>query len=461
MSFADVKIDDDEDLEMKQINLDDEEDDRHSTEIPTDSTLRLKQEEMLKETSWWNTAWVAVSCFFVVVATVLGTGILALPVNVGQTGFAPYVVSITLCFFAQVIILIYMIELLQRTQALMEKNVAEYSAMDNEVDRTSQSKLLSAGPDLHTMGKLFLNRPLQIIFEASVLIHFVSILISYSLAGPLAYSQLFGISSKFTYLITPFVLICTLVVIFGHHFMQYFITAATLVKGTMLAVMVFLVGFIANHVGQESTNSWQYIGRPFLIGTVALGGAMNTLPVIYSKMKVTRRNIIVFQVAACLAMLFCYILNVVWVYFVLQIVPQKGPAPSLEAAKNAGQISTFPIIEIINQSYKQFTWLGWLVSAFVTLSVTVSYITMSAGTKHMLDGYVKTFHEWQMRTDESNKVMSVLLRIKRNFDKIRKFDDVGFLDLAFQISLYVFIFGAVGLLAQINYHGFLVFMEGM
>jgi hypothetical protein len=67
----------------------------------------------------WHTVSISISCFFITVATVLGTGILALPVKVAKTGFFPFLTTVVTCLVAQVFIIIYMIELLQRTQALM------------------------------------------------------------------------------------------------------------------------------------------------------------------------------------------------------------------------------------------------------------------------------------------------------------------------------------------------------
>jgi amino acid permease len=440
-----------------------------------DSTLRLRGTPLQQNSSIRHTIWIGFACFFIVVATVLGTGILALPVNVGETGFAPFMITISICYIAQLLVLLFVIELLQRTQTLMELNKpntqeSEYSGFNNEdgldgsVGKDGiniESKLLSHGPDLHTMAKFFLNRPLQIIFECAVILHFVSLIISYSLAGPEAYAQLFNVPKKYELFIFPFVLICTLIVILGHYFMQYIITGLTIAKGSLLVILIFLVGYVATQIREVSTNSWQYIGRPFLIGTVALGGAMNTLPVIYAKMIPTRRNIIVFQACSCAALTLCYILNALWCYFVLQIVPQKGDSLSLQAAKRDGQISTGPIIEVIKQNYSQFNWLATVVSSFVTLSVTVSFITVSSGMKHMLDGYVKTFHAWQLRTatDENNKILNALLYIKKMFDKIRVFDQVVFLDHFVQLSLYLFTFGIIWILAQINYHQLFAILE--
>jgi hypothetical protein len=67
----------------------------------------------------WNIIWVTISTFFLTVATVLGTGILALPVKLEKSGFFPFLSSFTIGLFAQSLVLVYMVELLQKTQAIM------------------------------------------------------------------------------------------------------------------------------------------------------------------------------------------------------------------------------------------------------------------------------------------------------------------------------------------------------
>jgi GTPase involved in cell partitioning and DNA repair len=71
--------------------------------------------------------------FFVVVATVLGTGILALPVKVGETGFGPFVLNFFICFIAQALVLIYMVELLQKTSALQMTQQVEQPTRDESL----------------------------------------------------------------------------------------------------------------------------------------------------------------------------------------------------------------------------------------------------------------------------------------------------------------------------------------
>jgi len=129
------------------------------------------------------------------------------------------------------------------------------------------------------VGRIFLHRILQIIFEVSVIVHFISILISYSLAGPLALASLFGIKDYYPFFIPGFVLVLTCLVIFVERFISHLISAATLFKGGLLLIMVALVGYVSSQTNLLFTDNFQYIGHPFLIGTVALGGVMNTLPV--------------------------------------------------------------------------------------------------------------------------------------------------------------------------------------
>jgi hypothetical protein len=65
----------------------------------------------------------------------------------------------------------------------------------------------------------------------------------------------------------------------------------------LLGVMVALVAFVGLTKASDGhwTDNWQYVGRPFLISTVALGGAMNTLPVIYSKVHNSSPSLILYR----------------------------------------------------------------------------------------------------------------------------------------------------------------------
>lgn len=220
--------------------------------------------------------------------------------------------------------------------------------------------------------------------------------------------------------------------------------------------MVVLTGIVSLQVQQPFSDSWQYIGRPFLIGTVALGGSMNTLPIIYSKMKPTRRNLTFFRWSAVSALFICFLLNVLWCLFVLMIVPQSSHNPNdptLERARRDEEISIVPVIEIINLHFPQYTWLGIFVQVFISISITVSFITMSTGMKHMLDGYVKTFTAYQNKEGSYIQRFTRFLISKNNIFWFLREEQhaerrVGTM---FQFLLYILCFSLILICAQINY----------
>eukprot|EP00698_Gefionella_okellyi_P023712 TRINITY_DN8176_c0_g1_i3.p1 TRINITY_DN8176_c0_g1~~TRINITY_DN8176_c0_g1_i3.p1 ORF type:complete len:408 (+),score=77.01 TRINITY_DN8176_c0_g1_i3:90-1313(+) len=351
-----------------------------------DSDIREDEETLLlidkKAGESLRTSWtVFAAAFFMTIAGVLGTGILSLPVKMTYSGFWPMFTMFTPCLLFQILVILFMVELLQRAQSLGEGT--------------------SHGPDLHTVGRLFLPRPLQIVFDFSVIIHFISILISYSLAGPQAYASFISLfvpdgRVKFFYLIAPFVVVLTLVVIFAQRFLAAVISWMTLAKGTLLIVMVVITGYLGSQQALDAVSSFAHTGEPFLIGTVALGGAVNVVPVIYAKVQPTRRDISIMRMCICAGLVICWLLNVLWCHFILEVVPQLG-APNdtatLQYALHHGQIATVPLIEIIRSLFPQLMWLAYIVTIMVMVSITVSFITISTAMKHVLDGYVHSLRD--------------------------------------------------------------------
>lgn len=166
-------------------------------------------------------------------------------------------------------------------------------------------------------------------------------------------------------------------------------------------------------------------------------------------MEPTVRNLRIFRIAALLALGLCWILNVLWAFFILKIVPQTiNPEfpnnPSLEAAGINGQSSTVPLVTILNTQYKNFTWVSYFIAVFIMISITVSFIAMSSGLKHMLDGYVKTFTLYSEKEGTyGNKL-------------IKKCKWFG---IFLQFSLYFISFSLVLTLALLNPKSFLIILE--
>eukprot|EP01080_Neovahlkampfia_damariscottae_P007420 gene7420-11743_t len=427
-----------------EINPETEEDDENQFFVQDEASDSNVHESTLiepaqPEKKYWNIILVVVSTFFLTVATVLGTGILALPVKLEKSGFYPFLSTFSVGIVAQCLVIIYMVELLQKTQAIMDSETP-----------SSSTQFIEKGPDLHSMGKYFLNIVFQWIFDTCVILHFVSILISYSLAGPEAYSQFFELI--FHYKIPPvilipcFVIVIVCIVVFASKLVATVITGLTFFKGSMLILMIGVVGFVGFEVNVQFVDNWVFTGKPFLVGTVAIGGAINTLPIIYSKMKPTFRNINLFRLASVLGLIVCWLLNIFWCLFILKIVPQtaEGKNASLHSASEAGQPSTVPLVEILNTQHPQFIWVGYLVAIFIMISITVSFIAMSSGLKHMLDGYVKAF------LSSSENEGSIPNRI------VSKFKHSG---LFLQFGLYGIFYTIITIIGMLNPKGFLVILE--
>lgn len=114
-------------------------------------------------------------CFGVAVATILGTGILGLPVKLADSGFAPFLPTFAVCLVMQVAVVVLMVEILQRAE------------------RPTKPGGPPVVPDLHQLSARFLGPSLRLFFNCLVIVHFVAILISYTLASSEAYAQLFTV----------------------------------------------------------------------------------------------------------------------------------------------------------------------------------------------------------------------------------------------------------------------------
>eukprot|EP01104_Vermistella_antarctica_P019578 TRINITY_DN7734_c0_g1_i1.p1 TRINITY_DN7734_c0_g1~~TRINITY_DN7734_c0_g1_i1.p1 ORF type:complete len:399 (+),score=97.08 TRINITY_DN7734_c0_g1_i1:144-1199(+) len=214
-------------------------------------------------------------------------------------------------------------------------------------------------------------------------------MISYALAGSQAYGDMLGLSPSI--LIAPFVAILALLVTFFDVILQTVISVMTFVKGSLLVVMVAITAVVGYQVNNAISDDWLYSGQPFLIGTVALGGAVNLLPVVYCKIKFTREDMVKFLWAVTLGLLVVFLLNIAWAFYVLRIVPQRGEGNTLQEAQEKGQISTIPLVQIIRDEHKKYLWAAIIVNIFIMVSITVSFITMGTGLKHVIDGYIKSW----------------------------------------------------------------------
>ncbi|CAK6976726.1 uncharacterized protein si:ch211-51h4.2 isoform X1 [Scomber scombrus] len=425
----------------------------------------------------WRLRFIYLQCYFLTIATILGTGILGLPVTIAHAGLLPFLVSFIIGFFVQALLIYLFVELLQKCQLVqlesLKTGVAECIVMDqvgmedpvttdddeDEADNAEadtgllqpdagnlQSQAESLQPNLHMLGHLFLSRPMSHAFNFILLFQFISIGISYVLAGSEAYAALFHVSH--IYVIPAFTWILSLAILLAHAVIQPITSVLTLLKGILLVVTVAVTFAVGSEVGLQSSSDFSQMGKPFLMGTVALGGIVNVMPLLFSQISHNKTQILWFRRAVLGGLTTCTVLNILWCWAVLEIVPQtslperhtaeemtnqpdssslstphSSVSPllycniSLEEAEKAGEIATIPLTRIINEHYSAYSWVAQLIQVFISISVTVSFLVMGSAMKHTIDGLVNSM--WSSRLEWMSKAWERNLPEKRHICSAR------------------------------------------
>ena len=336
------------------------------------------------------------------IATVIGSGILALPVTLYATAVPVFLFLFTVSALAQVAVVFAIVELLQRARNRpaepLPASPTPHDAMCTPTKPTSVS--------LYDIADLYLpNRPIRALYFLTTFGCFTAILVSYGLAGPQAVWQLLTPAGHST---TPppavYVVYCVAgtaaVVFFVDHLLGVF-GSFTVLKGALFVVVVFIIAALpdAARVASlpallEDASGWQTAGAPFLLSCVALGGLANTTPVTFNllPLNATAKQVGRYRVAILVAVLLCYLLNVAWVLAVLQVVPREAGLgePSLTVAYEEGQISTVPLIDALHNG-RAVTGLVLkavevIVELFIFVSTGVSFFVTAAGMKNFVDG---------------------------------------------------------------------------
>ncbi|XP_023194686.1 uncharacterized protein LOC102222825 isoform X2 [Xiphophorus maculatus] len=421
----------------------------------------------------WRLRCVHLQCYFLTIATILGTGILGLPVTIAHAGLVPFLVSFLVGFFVQALLIYLFVELLQKCQVAqldsLKTGVAECIVMDqvspeNPItpDEEEEEELENAEadtgllqssspalcdqaenlqPNLHLLGCLFLSRPMSHAFNCILLfqLHF--------------------------YVIPAFTWILSLAILRGHTVIQPITSLFTLLKGILLIVTVVVTFAVGSEVGLQSSSDFSQMGKPFLMGTVALGGIVNVMPLLFSQISHNKTQILWFRRAVLGGLTTCMVLNILWCWAVLEIVPQTSPqrrmatdtttlptsssppAPpssahpllisnvSLEESEKAGEIATIPLTKIINERYRAYSWVAQLIQVFIAISVTVSFLVMGSAMKHTIDGLVSSV--WSSRLQWLAEAWERNSPGKHQRCSTRSFAQLGFSLLGFGIIFIV------------------------
>nr|KAG5699603.1 hypothetical protein BaRGS_000719 [Batillaria attramentaria] len=225
---------------------------------------------------------------FVTIATILGTGILGLPVTLTESGLYPFLISFLIDACMQSVLIHFFTDLLQRAYAVQLENQKEEAvplnklveeeinidyedtgdALMKEVQLPDIEGRTLQPPNLHLLGKLFLGCGFQQAFDVLIILQF------------------------HFYVIPVFVWVLTFAIIFALRLIQPVISVLTFIKGTVLLATTVVAFYVGVSLGRTITNDFAHIGAPFLMGTVALGGTINTMPFTFEKIKYRKNQIL-------------------------------------------------------------------------------------------------------------------------------------------------------------------------
>ena len=173
-------------------------------------------------------------------------------------------------------------------------------------------------------------------------------------------------------LIVPFWLLYVAFIVAGKSCVQPSISFLTFFKCTLFLAVLAATGAVGNTTNLTPHDGWNNVAEPYLIGTFALGGVVNTMPVTYASlplhvtvtssrlrhqaMKANTRMMFRYRAAVCIGVVACWVFNLIWCSNVLRIVPQtyadtnRTSNNTLEYAALHGQISTIPLDNTIRDT---------------------------------------------------------------------------------------------------------------
>ncbi|XP_077987838.1 uncharacterized protein LOC144442382 [Glandiceps talaboti] len=260
------------------------------------------------------------------------------------------------------------------------------------------------------------------------------------------------IGINYQYVIPAFIWVLAFGIVFAQPCIQPVVSILTFVKGSLLVATVAVTFLIGTEVANPVENDFRYIGSPFLMGTVALGGIINVMPMLFGKIAAVETQVKGFFKSVFAGLTTCAILNIVWCWAVLEIVPQLNCLQSmigrdvldnstassaatqqssstaaaqsaatlttteiashislsvstilpttthpvvnclrnisLHSSKEQGEIATIPLIKIIEAEYPEYNWVALLVEMFIIISITVSFLTIGSAMIHTLSGWL-------------------------------------------------------------------------
>jgi len=222
------------------------------------------------------------------------------------------------------------------------------------------------------------------------------------------------------YPLAVFVWSCAFLIIFLNSSVLPFVSVVTFLGGCLILIVTVwtTLDIESQWSNIEILGDLKHIGQPFVLGTVAMGAVVNILPVLFAKVKPSISEVRGFYRSVIAGLLTCVAVIIFW------------------AARN-GVTSAIPLTKIIKSNYPGYGWIALLVQVFMISSVAVSFLTMGAGMKHMVDSWFDSFYS----TTQTN-----WQEMKSKWEGIYcKAHIRWFLKIAILLSLFGFLFAVAAL----------------
>lgn len=345
------------------------------------------------------------------IATIIGSGILALPVTLHHTSLQVFLVVFTIAYVAYVGSVYAVVEVFQRITLHLSDRRAEEQANGSSssdpsspmLSSTSLQETSSKNITLFAIADMYLPSNILIwLFHICALLSFLGLIMSYGLAGPQALWQVLYPPPASSFppvsMFFGYSFVGVIAVIFFMNTLLPVFSSLTILKGLLFIGVVVIVAALPQSAHVTSfknlflqSSSFLSGVEPFLVAMVALGGLSNTMPVMYALLpeQPSRRQIKHFRASVLSGLTICYLLNVGWVVALIQVVPRDGKS-SLSSAYVLGQISTVPLVENLvglpDVSPRIIHAVTLIVQLFILVSAAVSFFIISAGFKSYIAG---------------------------------------------------------------------------
>lgn len=274
-----------------------------------------------------------------IAGTMVGVGMLALPVATGDGGFIPSAVIYILCW------------LFMLCTGLLLLEVCSWMPRDSNLITMSYRLLGRVGRDVCWIVYLFL---------------FVTVMIAHVLGGGFILNEIFGASIPTWLCSIIYVIVFSPVVYLGTQWVDRL--NITLIIGVAISYFLF-IGVSSEHVDLNllTRMKWSkaWLALPILFTAFTFQVIIPTL------MTYMDRNVEKVRMAIILGTTIPLIVYLVWEFLILGIIPAEGPNGLIEAAKKGWNAVT-PLKELIGSPI-----VFNIGKSFAFFTMTTSYIALS------------------------------------------------------------------------------------